>query len=156
MYVKEPATFFSEHLFRSRELVEYNFLSQNESYINDPVLKKLYYIYESQSPDLCQILPPKVSLVYLNHSFRDCHALRFILSHKRFKELEMLGLPNENNCYFLRMIASTLQGNMPSYCLGLYSGDIGDEGARIVAKIIDGAITTGLDVHFHEITEYGF
>ena len=155
-YVKEPATFVYDYQFRSRELEEYNFLSQNESHINDPVLKKLYYIYESQCPDLCQILPPKFRLMYFYHSFHDCHALRFILSHKRFKELEMTGLPNENNCYFLRMIASTLQGNMPSYCLRLYSGDIGDEGARIVAKIIDGAITTGLDVHFPEITEYGF
>ena len=93
--------------------------------------------------------------MYWDHSFRDCHALRFILSHKRFKELEMTGLPSENDCYFLRMIASTLQGNMPSYCLQLYSEDIGDEGVRNVAKIINGAITTGLDVNFPEITEYG-
>ena len=155
-YVEEPATFVYDYIFRSRELEEYNFLSQNESHINDPVLKKLYYIYESQSPDLCQILPPKVRLLYFNHYFHNCHALRFILSHKRFKELEMTGLTNENNCYFLRMIASTQQGNMPSYCLGLYSGDIGDEGARIVAKIIDGAITTRLQVNFPEITEYVF
>ena len=148
-------TFLNEYQLRSRELKEYNFLSQNESYINDPVLKKLYYIYESQSPDLCQILLPKVRLIYLDHSFHDCHALRFILSHKQFKELEMVGLPSENNCYFLKMIAPTLQGNMPSYCLGLYSGYIGDEGARIVAKIIKGAITTVLYIEFTEITEYG-
>ena len=152
----DSAMFITEYAFRSRELKEYNFLYQNESHTNDPVLKKLYYIYESQSPDLCQILPPNVRLKYFNHSFHDCHALRFILLHKRFIELGMVGLPNENNCYFLRMIASTLQGNMPSYFLGLNSRDIGDEGARIVAKIIDGAITTVLDVHFREITEYGF
>ena len=151
----EPTTYVYDYLFRSRELEEYNFFSQNESYINDPVLKKLYYIYESQSPDLCQILPPKVSLVYLDHSFHDCHALRFILSHKRFKELDMLGLPNENNCYFLRMIASTLQGNMPSYRLRLDSLDVGDEGARIVANIIKGANTTNLYVAFVELTECG-
>ena len=154
-YVKEPATFLYDYIFRSRELEEYNFLSQNESYINDPVLKKLYYIYESQSPDLCQILPPKVSLVYLNHSFHDCHALRFILSHKQFKELEMVGLPSENNFYFLKMIAPALQGNMPSYHLRLYSKDIGDEGAGIVANIIKGANTTDLYVVFSELTEYG-
>ena len=154
-YVKR-VTFLSEHKFRLIKMVEYHLNIQNESYINDPVLTKLYYIYESQSPDLCQILPQKIRLMYFHHSFRDCHALRFILSHKRFEELEMTGLPNENNCYFLRMIASALQGNMPSYCLRLCSLDIGDEGARIVAKIIDGAITADLDVHFQEITEYGF
>ena len=154
-YVVEPATFVNDYIFRSRELIEYN-LSQNESYINDPVLKKLYYIYESQSPDLCQILPPKIRLMYFYNSFHDCHALRFIFSHKRFKELQIVGLSNENNCYILRMIASTLQGNMPSYCLRLHFLDLGDEGARIVAKIIKGAITTELHVLFPEITEYGF
>ena len=148
-------TFLNEYQFRSRALEEYNFLSQNESYINDPVLKKLYYIYESQSPDLCQILLPKVRLIYVDHSFHDCHALRFILSHKQFKELEMVFLPSENNCYFLKMIAPALQDNMPSYCLRLSSEDIGDEGARIVAKIIKGAITTVLYIEFTEITEYG-
>ena len=151
----ERDTFVYDYQIRSRELKEYNFFSQNESYINDPVLKKLYYIYESQSPDLCQILPPKVILMYVYHSFHDCHALRFILSHKRFIDLEIIGLPNENNCYFLRMIAPALQGNMPSYYLRLISGDIGDEGAGIVANIINGAITTEIHVCFPEITEYG-
>ena len=154
MYAKKAATFFDEYLLRSRELKEYNFLLQNESRINDPVLKKLYYIYESQSPDLCQILPPKIRLLYFFHSFHDCHALRFILSHKQFKALEV-SLPCENNCYFLRMITSALQGNMPSNSLRLFSEDVGDEGARIVAKIIKGAITTDLCVEFAEITEYG-
>ena len=148
-------TFLNEYQFRSRALEEYNSLSQNESYINDPVLKKLYYIYESQSPDLFQILLPKVRLIYVDHSFHDCHALRFILSHKQFKELELVGLPSENNCYFLKMIAPALQGNMPSYILRLSSSDVGDEGARIVAKIIKGAITTLLYIEFTEITEYG-
>ena len=98
---------------------------------------------------------PKIRLVYCYHSFHDCHALRFILSHKQFKKLEMSGLPSENNCYFLQMIAPALQGNMPFYTLRLYSSDIGDEGARTVANIINGAITTDLDVYFPEITEYG-
>ena len=152
----EPTAIVYDYIFRSRKLEEYNnFLSQNESYINDPVLKKLYYIYESQSPDLCQILPPKVVLVYFDHSFHDCHALRFILSHKRFKDLEITSLPSENNCYFLRMIAPALQDNMPSYHLRLYSLDIGDEGAGIVANIIKGANTYVLCVEFAELTECG-
>ena len=150
----DPLTFHHEHQFRNKEMKN-QCLLQNGRYINDPALMKLYYIYESQSPDLCQILPPKVTLMYFPLSFRDCYALRFILSHKRFKELEMSLLSNDNDCYFLRMIAPALQGNMPSYYLRLDSGDIGDEGARIVAKIINGAITTNLCVGFAEITEYG-
>ena len=149
-------TFINEHQFRLREMKECSLFVQNESYINDPVLMKLYYIYESQSPELCQILPSNLRLMYFRHCFRDCHALRFILSHKRFNVVYIGGLPNENDCYFLRIIAPALQGNMPSNCLQLDAEHIGDEGARIVAKIIDGAITTGLDVHFPEITEYGF
>ena len=58
-YVESVLHLLNDYISRSRELEEYNILSQNESYINDPVLKKLYYIYESQSPDLCQLLPPK-------------------------------------------------------------------------------------------------
>ena len=149
------STVISEHKFRLKKMEVSQFLLQNESYINDPVLTKLYYIYESQSPELCQILPPEVRVLYWDHSFRFCHALKFIISHKRFKSLKMSFLPNENDCYFLKMIASALQGNMPSYCLHLDSGDIGDEGAGIVAKIIKGAITTRLLVTFPEITEYG-
>ena len=91
--------------------------------------------------------------MYEDHCFRHCHALRFILSHKQFKQFEVTGLPNVNDCYFLRMIAPALQGSMQSYYLRLSSPDVGDEGARIVAKIIKGAVTTNLFVHFREITE---
>ena len=149
------STIIKEHKFRLKKMKVSQFLSQNESYINDPVLTKLYYFYESQSPELCQILPPEVRVLYWDHSFRFCHALKFIISHKRFKYLKMSLLPNANDCYFLKMIASALQSNMPSYYLHLDSGDIGDEGAGIVAKIIRGAITTKLHVTFPEITEYG-
>ena len=72
---------------------------------------------------------------------------------REIKQFEVAGLPNVNDCYFLRMIASTLQGNMSSYYLRLSSPDVGDKGAIIVAKIIKGAITTNLFVHFREITE---
>ena len=151
----DSSTFINEHQVRLKRMEIYPSSLQNGSYINDPVLTKLYYIYESQSPELCQILPSNVELTYIHHCFRDCHALQFILSHKRFNELEIASLPNENDCYFLRMIAPTLQGNMPSYGLRLHSGDIGDEGARIAAKIIEGSTTHELIVQFAEITEYG-
>ena len=52
---------------------------------------------------------------------------------REIKKFEVAGLPNVNDCYFLRLIASTLQGNMSSYYLRLSS--------------------TNLFVHFREITE---
>ena len=152
----DPSTFNSDNELKMKKMKECQVLSQTESFINDPVLMKLYYIYESQSPDLCQILPSQVRLVYHDdHCFRYCHALKFILSHKRFNELEIQF--NEDDCYCLRMIAPALQGNMPSNGIGLYSKNIGDEGATIVAKMLKGAITHTLSLHieFSELTKYG-
>ena len=131
-------------------------LLQTKGCINDPTLMKLYYIYESQSIDLCQRLPSHVRFVYYDdHCFRYCHALKFILSHKRFNELDIHF--KEDDCYCLRIIAPALQGNMPSYRLSLHSSKMGDEGATIVAKILKGAITHphSLRIEFSESTNYG-
>ena len=152
----DHSTFNSDFNLKMRKMKECQVLSQTESFINDPVLMKLYYIYESQSPDLCQILPSQVRLMYCDdHCFRNCHAMKFILSHKRFNELEIQF--NKDDCYCLRMIAPALQGNMPSNRIGLYSKNLGDEGATIVAKILKGAITHTryLCIHFAELTKYG-
>ena len=157
-YVKyvDDSTSLSDLDLRWKKMGKRQVLSQNESSINDPVLMKLYYIYESQSPDICQILPSKVRLVYYDdHCFRDCHALKFILSHKRFKQLVILF--KEDDCYCLRMITPTLQNNMPPDNLTLFSDKMGDEGATIVAKILKGTIThtRHLRIEFSELTKYG-
>ena len=149
-------TFASDFELRLEKMVKRHSLSQTQSSINDPVLMKLYYIYESQSSDLCQMLPSQFKLMYYDdHCFHYCYALKFILSHKRFNELEIQF--KEDDCYCLRMIAPALQGNMPSNRIGLYSNKIGDEGATIVAKILKGAITPThiLRIQFSELTKYG-
>ena len=74
--------------------------------------------------------------MYEDHCFRHCHALRFILSHKQFEQFEVAGLPNVNDCYFLRMIAPALQGSMPSYYLRLSSPDVGDDCTKEQSQLI--------------------
>ena len=151
----DPSTCYSDKELRLKKRIEREILSRNESSINDPVLTKLYYIYESQSTNLCQILPMQVRLEYYDdHCFRYCHALKFILSHKRFDDLQIIF---NVDCYCLRMIAPALRDNMPSNHIGLHSKNIGDEGAKIVAKIIKGAIThtSSLHIEFPDLTKYG-
>ena len=146
--------FFSDYELRMNKMKKSRSLLQNEGSLKDSVLTKLYYIYESQSPDLCQILPSQVRLMYYDdHCFHYCHALKFVFSHKRFIELEIAF--NENDCYCLRMIAPALQGNMPSNRIGMYSESLGDEGATIVATIIKGAITNHLNLQFMALTKDG-
>jgi len=76
-------------------------------------------VYESQTPELCEMLPPNLVLLGLTPTTRDCIALRYIISHRRLEQLEL----NDLNFVSFKMIVPGLRLNMPND-LALIRADI--------------------------------
>ena len=107
-------------------------------------------VYESQTPDLCGMLPPNLSLYGLILTTRDCTALIYIISNRRLERLELGGL----NFDSFKMIVPALRLNMPNH-LSLGHVDIREEGIALLADIISEAPVTALYLHMCGITEEG-
>ena len=107
-------------------------------------------VYESQTPELCEMLPPNLMLVALTLTTRDCIALRYIISHRRLEKLQVSYL----NFDSFKMIVPGLRLNMPN-CLLLTRADIREEGIASLANKISEAPVTELHLSVCGITEEG-
>ena len=107
-------------------------------------------VYESQTPELCEMLPPNLMLRGLTLTTRDCIALRYIISHRRLEQLELGGL----NFHSFKMIVPGLRLNMPNHLM-LVHADIREEGIALLADKISEAPVTELHLVECGITEEG-
>lgn len=97
----------------------------------------LHSIYESQDPELCQILPRRLQVTGLPIAARECTALKFIIAHKK---LELLQVSQQEDsllpCELLRIFAPSLKLNMPKY-IHMMGIDMQGEGVKIIAEAIN-------------------
>ena len=107
-------------------------------------------VYESQTPELCGMLPSNLILIGLSPTNRDCVALRNIISHRRLERIE---LSNFNFDSF-KMIVPGLRLNMPNH-LTLIQADIREEGIALLADKISEVPVTTLYLQACGITEEG-
>ena len=88
---------------------------RNDNRRFNPDSMVLNSVYESQTPELCEMLPPDLMLFGRTLTTRDCIALRYIISHRRLEQLELSSL----NFGSFKMIVPGLKLNMPSVLDGL-------------------------------------
>ena len=117
----------------------------------NPDLMVLCSLYESQKPELCQILPPSFRIVLLPLTTRDCIALRYIISHKKLEQLQVRGMLQ---CDLFRIMAPALKLNMPKE-LQMIHTNIQDEGITMIAEAIYGTSIMELTVSDCGMTEAG-
>ena len=107
-------------------------------------------VYESQTPELREMLPLSLMLLGVTLTTRDYIALRYIISHRRLEQLDL----DDLNFDSFKMIVPGLRLNMPNH-LTLIRADIQDKGIALLADKISESPVTELYLSVCGITEEG-
>lgn len=120
----------------------------------NPALMMLYSVYESQKPELCQMLPSILQLTDLPLDTRDCIALRYIVSRKKLERFHVEAYNFHPCCNLVGIVAPALKVNMPKQ-LVLIGLHLQDEEVSALADAVIGTPLTYLCAMSCGITESG-
>ena len=128
---------FQKHMTHGKEAIH---TSEKINKVDVNPLSMLFnHAYESQNPEICQLLPSAIDTHKCPLSTRDIIAIAYIISKKK---VEWLNLRNDDlSVSHLKLLAPALKENMPNK-LNIVNTSIGDDGITIIANSIKG--TTSL------------
>ena len=122
---------FQKHMTHGKEVIH---TSEKINKVDVNPLSMLFnHAYESQNPEICQLLPSAIDTHKCPLSTRDIIAIAYIISKKK---VEWLNLRNDDlSVSHLKLLAPALKENMPNK-LNIVNTSIGDDGITIIANSI--------------------